>query len=630
MIGKTVLGYTIKEKIGSGGFGTVYKAEKINPSGCYIRAVKHISLPTQKQYIDVLNSMGGDYAKAEDYFTALLKDIVSEIQILNNLTEQGAPHVVSYFENQIDETKPPLRYDIYILMEYLTSFSDYAAKQPFMVRDVIRLGKDMLCALMVCHKNQIIHRDIKEDNIFVGKDGSFKLGDFGVSKKLNGSSRAESMKGTPNYIAPEVYLGKEQYDKTVDLYSLGIVLYKLLNYNRNPFLPAFPAPYNSADEDQAFEKRMRGETPDAPCLADNALGKVIVKALLPRMDRYGRAEEFYEELCLAEKQMNNEELNTSVLHCAAEQDRTDRSAYRIREHTNGGLGETVGEAVYENREHRRQKTEEERNAALFETVGSQTVLPEHSGREAYADAGMGAVHNRNTEEGKRRHIYEPGNAFQNPVQQPEVPAVQKKSFGWILYGLPFVIAFAYVMIYAVYLPHVYDRTVSAIDWALLHPSDLLEAVSSSEHVFPAIYKLLCWKILNYVFYAGFIASLYALGRKLHKSKPEYAVGAGLKEKEAYELSMQVYGEMKSLSVSKEVLHAVKNVNDRLKNESDFGYGSPKVIQCEKEIESLLNLIASNMEGLYSQTGTDAVERAILSSCKKIMVKLDLRMEQKKK
>lgn len=68
---------------------------------------------------DVLNSMGGDYSKADDYFSDILKDIVGEIQILNNLTEQGVRNVVWYYENQIDECQSPLRYDIYILMEYL-------------------------------------------------------------------------------------------------------------------------------------------------------------------------------------------------------------------------------------------------------------------------------------------------------------------------------------------------------------------------------------------------------------------------------------------------------------------------------------------------------------------------------
>lgn len=58
MIGKEILGYRVDEKIGSGGFGTVYKVSKTNAAGTYVRALKHITLPTKKQYASVLNSMG--------------------------------------------------------------------------------------------------------------------------------------------------------------------------------------------------------------------------------------------------------------------------------------------------------------------------------------------------------------------------------------------------------------------------------------------------------------------------------------------------------------------------------------------------------------------------------------------
>lgn len=120
MIGETILGYTVNEKIGSGGFGTVYKVSKTNASGTYTRALKHITIPSQKQYVDVLNSMGGDYSKADDYFASVLKEIVNEIQIISSLSEAGTQNIVRYYENDIVETNSPKRYDIYIsLWNYL-------------------------------------------------------------------------------------------------------------------------------------------------------------------------------------------------------------------------------------------------------------------------------------------------------------------------------------------------------------------------------------------------------------------------------------------------------------------------------------------------------------------------------
>ena len=120
IIGKNILGYTVSEKIDSGAFGTVYKVVKSNAAGQYIRALKHITIPTEKQYNSVLNSMGGDVSKAESYFSQMLDNIVSEIKVLNFLSEKDSRHVVRYYENDIIITSEPKRYDIFILMEYLT------------------------------------------------------------------------------------------------------------------------------------------------------------------------------------------------------------------------------------------------------------------------------------------------------------------------------------------------------------------------------------------------------------------------------------------------------------------------------------------------------------------------------
>ena len=79
LIGKTILGYVVSEKLGSGAFGTVYKVIKTNASGQYIRALKHITIPTEKQYNSVLNSMGGDISKADNYFSQMLQNIVPSI-----------------------------------------------------------------------------------------------------------------------------------------------------------------------------------------------------------------------------------------------------------------------------------------------------------------------------------------------------------------------------------------------------------------------------------------------------------------------------------------------------------------------------------------------------------------------
>ncbi len=312
LVGRKILGYTVSEKLGSGAFGTVYKAVKINPAGQYVRALKHITIPTEKQYISVLNSMGGDASKADNYFSEMLKGIVSEINILNDLSENDVEHIVRYYENDIEVTDSPRRYDIYILMEYLTPLEDFIQSNSFTVNDVVNLGLDVLRGLRSCHEHGVIHRDIKDDNIFVSSKGEYKIGDFGISKVLKDSSRAESLKGTLNYLAPEVYLGKEGYTKSVDLYSLGIVLYRLLNIGRNPFLPHFPDQYYAQDEDTAFEKRMSGKKPDFPSLGGEEIGNVIVRAISNSVERFQSAEEFLAALEQAVNKTDRKLLNQTV------------------------------------------------------------------------------------------------------------------------------------------------------------------------------------------------------------------------------------------------------------------------------------------------------------------------------
>ncbi|MCR4655916.1 MAG: protein kinase [Lachnospiraceae bacterium] len=93
---------------------------------------------------------------------------------------------------------------------------------------VLKLGVDICSALEICAMKKVIHRDIKPENIFINEFGDYKLGDFGVARKLENVAGALSQKGTYNYMAPEVEKGTS-YNETVDLYSLGLVLYRFLN-----------------------------------------------------------------------------------------------------------------------------------------------------------------------------------------------------------------------------------------------------------------------------------------------------------------------------------------------------------------------------------------------------------------
>lgn len=162
-------------------------------------------------------------------------------------------------------------------MEYLTSFMEYCAGRALSEDDVLRLGIDLCKALEYCQCQNIIHRDIKPENIFVSRFGEFKLGDFGIARELERTMSGLSKKGTYSYMAPEMYKG-EAYDSRVDIYSLGIVLYKLRNHNRLPFISLEKQLITYRDKENALNKRMAGEKLPRPAEAGDAFAEVILKA----------------------------------------------------------------------------------------------------------------------------------------------------------------------------------------------------------------------------------------------------------------------------------------------------------------------------------------------------------------
>jgi len=622
MIGKTILGYTVDEKIGSGSFGTVYKVSKSNISGTYTRALKHITIPTKKQYIDVLNSMGGDHSKADNYFAEVLKRVTGEIQIISQLSETGCKNIVRYYENDIVETPPPKTYDIYILMEYLTPFDDFVFNNELKVSDVIKLGKDILAALVSCHSQNIIHRDIKDDNIFIGTDNTYKLGDFGVSKILNDRSRAESMKGTPNYIAPEVYLGKEKYDNTVDLYSLGIVLYRLLNKLRFPFLPDYPHSYDSNDEEQAFERRIKGESPNLPINAENELGQVILKAISNRKDRFNSADEFLKALEDAEHRLNENELDiviNTVVSSAVDQD----SIVEEKKQTQATIGSDMDTSEMNS------TTDDSLPNNLFNTFGdSISEIPPESIFDknepfVHSDAKSPVIQSSDTTSPpKRKQI----------IEEPTVSAVDKKSLNWLLYLVPVLIAIVYVVTYLIIIPNSYEKAVSLIEWLFTNPMEIAESLKDPYTLLTPIYKVYALKIFNWILVVGFITSLYFIGRTIHFKKPETNPNAVLTGNMPYLRSIEILEEVKQIQnmYSKQVIPFVKRLNERLKNESSFGIGNNNVINCENEIASMLDIIESNISALQNEKTAAVASRNISACCKKIDTKLKLRIELKKK
>ncbi len=261
--------------IGEGSFGKVYEIERKDFGTTYKAALKVITVPANESEIKEVMAEGMDEASARDYFGSFVQDLVKEFALMSKL--KGNSNVVSYEDHQVIEHKNGIGWDILIRMELLTPLNEYIRKHPVTRQDVIRLGADLCRALELCQKYNIIHRDVKPENIFISDSGDFKLGDFGIARTVEKTTSGLSKKGTYSYMAPEVYKG-EAYNSSVDIYSLGIVLYRLLNDNRTPFLPAAPAPITHNDRETALARRFSGTPLPLPVHGEGRLGEIVMKA----------------------------------------------------------------------------------------------------------------------------------------------------------------------------------------------------------------------------------------------------------------------------------------------------------------------------------------------------------------
>ena len=275
-VGDTVFGnWTLTRLIGEGSYGRVFEARREDFGRIYESAVKIITVPQNQSEVQSVMADGMDEESVTVYFRGFVEEMVDEFALMARL--KGHDNIVSYEDHTVVQHSEGIGWDLFIRMELLTPLLTYTQQHVLTKKDVMQLGIDMCRALELCQKYNIVHRDIKPENIFVSDVGDFKLGDFGIAKTIEKTTGALSKKGTYSYMAPEVYRG-EPYSSNVDIYSLGIVLYRLLNDNRTPFLPAYPAPITHTDRENALDSRISGAPLPAPKNADGRLAEIVLKA----------------------------------------------------------------------------------------------------------------------------------------------------------------------------------------------------------------------------------------------------------------------------------------------------------------------------------------------------------------
>lgn len=267
--------WQIEKILGKGSFGVVYQAIRQDNNVVSRSAIKVVSIPQDASEVESLRSEGLTVDDSRTYYRGIVDDFVNEIQLMESF--KGTEHIVSVEDYKVIDKVNEIGWDIYIRMELLTPFNTFLVNNTMTEEQVIQLGIDICDALEKCNQRNIIHRDIKPENIFINNFGAFKLGDFGIARKMENMTNGMSQKGTYNYMAPEVFRGT-QYDGRADIYSLGIVLYRLLNSNRLPFLNNEQQLLDPNERKNALDRRLNGELLPVPCNASEGMANIILKA----------------------------------------------------------------------------------------------------------------------------------------------------------------------------------------------------------------------------------------------------------------------------------------------------------------------------------------------------------------
>jgi NIMA (never in mitosis gene a)-related kinase len=217
--------YILKEKLGTGSYGVVYKVQKRTDKSFYV--LKQISLFNMNK--------------------TQIEEVKNESKILSSL---NSLFIVKYYDSFIESN------NLNIIMEYcdagdLANLLNQQMKTgKFLPEDKVwRFFIQISCGLAYIHNQKILHRDLKTLNIFLTKEEKVKIGDLGVAKVLNQTNFARTFIGTPYYLSPEICEEKPYNDKS-DIWALGCILYEMTTFKH---------PFNATNQGALVLKILRGK-----------------------------------------------------------------------------------------------------------------------------------------------------------------------------------------------------------------------------------------------------------------------------------------------------------------------------------------------------------------------------------
>ena len=281
-------GWEVVRKIGEGSFGGVYEIHRTLPDGRVEKAaLKKLTVPKDNSEIRELYSQSFSKENITAHYKDQMRELVNEYTLTQELN--GCRNVVACHDVQCVQHTDGIGWDIYIRMELLKPLK-HVLSADYQEMAVLKLGLSLCNALLACQEHHIVHRDIKPENILVSDRGEFKLGDFGIAK-VSEKTATGTMTGTMGYMAPEV-ANRWHYGAQADIYSLGMVLYWMMNRHTLPFLPFPPTIPTAAQRQEAANRRFTGESFPPPINGSRELKAIVMKACaFSTEDRYQAVQE---------------------------------------------------------------------------------------------------------------------------------------------------------------------------------------------------------------------------------------------------------------------------------------------------------------------------------------------------
>ena len=254
---------TVDREIGRGPNGTVYLVTR-RLDGKKM-ALKHIPIPASDAQTKALIFAGAvkNEADAQRYYNSLVKDIKAELLLLNGI--KNASNLLKFRGYQVDVKFVGMGFDVYLLADYCKTLPEYLTAHPLTKLQAVNLAIDLCTGLEQLRSAGLVHKDIRPNNIYLGDNRHFLLGDLGIAKleELEYSSMPDQL--LTDYTAPEVVPADAILSPTMDIYSVGMILYEIYNGGLLP-----------VGESDRFI-RTDAELP-APAYADMALSEIILRA----------------------------------------------------------------------------------------------------------------------------------------------------------------------------------------------------------------------------------------------------------------------------------------------------------------------------------------------------------------